>query len=156
LVKSLDKWRAKIQKDPKLTTEHLHAVDLSLGRLEWTLYSLNLFVGLALEEVRLFNKPSREKPVGHPDSAETCDEHGDWVPYPVPHTPIDWHPNCHYIAYIALAEVVTADEALYEEKRRSDTQKMALKFEDLNKKVQAWPETLPPCMRMRERALCPM
>jgi hypothetical protein len=66
---------------------------------------------------------------------------------------MDWHSNCHYLAYISLAEVVTADEAMYEEKRRTEPHKMAHEFEGLYIKVQAWPTTLPPCMRMHERAM---
>ncbi|KAK5405208.1 hypothetical protein LTR06_008903 [Exophiala xenobiotica] len=153
LVKGLDKWRSKLERNQTLTAENLYAVDVSLGRLEWTIYCLNLFIGLALEQVYLSDKPTREKAVGNLPSGETCDEHADWMPYPVPHSPIDWHPNCHYLAYISLSEMVNADEALYKEKRRAEPEKMAQKFEDLFRKVKAWPETIKPCMRMYDRAM---
>ncbi|OAP58481.1 hypothetical protein AYL99_07571 [Fonsecaea erecta] len=153
LTKSLGKWRAKVAKDPKMTAQQLNAIDLSSGRLEWTLYCLGLFVGLALEEVRLFDKPPRRIPVGNPETGSTCDEHAEWKPYPLSHTSVDWHPNCHYLAYIALAEVITEDEALYEEYRRSDPQKMAHKFQRLFTKVKAWGESIPPCMRDQDSCM---
>ncbi|EXJ58886.1 hypothetical protein A1O7_06316 [Cladophialophora yegresii CBS 114405] len=153
LVKSLAKWRAKMEKNPDMTRERLHAVDASLGRLEWTLYCLNLFVGLALEQVRIFQRPSREIPVDDPDRRNPCNEHGEWRPYPVPHTPIEWHPNCHYLSYVSLAAVITADEALYEEERTSNPQKMMSKFQRLFQKVKSWPETIPACMKMHEHAM---
>ncbi|OCT51910.1 hypothetical protein CLCR_08118 [Cladophialophora carrionii] len=153
LVKSLAKWRAKLEKNPNVTPDRLHAVDQSLGRLEWTLYCLNLFVGLALEQVRIFERPSREIPVDDQDRRNPCNGHEEWRPYPVPHTPIEWHPNCHYLAYVSLAAVITADEALYEEQRQSDPQKMMYKFERLFRKVKSWPETIPACMKMHERAM---
>ncbi|OQV06012.1 Fungal Zn2-Cys6 binuclear cluster domain-containing protein [Cladophialophora immunda] len=153
LVKSLGKWRTKVAKDPKMTAQHLDAIDLSIVRLEWTLYCLGLFVGLALEQVRLFDKPTRARPVGHPETGNTCDENAEWKPYPLSHTPVDWHPNCHYLAYIALAEVITEDEALYEEYRKSDPPKMAYKFQRLFTKVKAWPESIPPCMRNQDSCM---
>ena len=136
-----------------MTAEHLQAVDISLSRFEWTLYNLNLFIGLALEQVRLLKKPSRAKPVGYPGSGDTCEEHGDWQPYPVPHTPIDWHPHCHYLAYISLAEVMTTDEALYEERQRSDRTQMTDKFEQLFTRVKDWPKTIKPCVQMHDGAM---
>jgi hypothetical protein len=153
LVKQLGKWRAKIEHDPRITAEQLHGVDSSLGRLEWTLYNLNLFIGLALEQVRFMKKPTRPKPVAFHGSQDTCDAHEDWQPYPFSHTPVDWHPHCQYIAYISLAEVITADEALYEEKSRSDRREVAYKFEDLFLKLKAWPETLKPCVRLHDHAM---
>jgi hypothetical protein len=153
VVKSLAKWRGKVEKNPDVTAEHLHAVDISLGRLEWTLYCLNLFVGLALEQVRMFDRPSRQVPVDDRDSRHPCDEHGEWRPYPVPHTPIEWHPDCHYLAYVSLAELFTADEALYDEKRRSDPMKLITKFERLFRKVKAWPETTRHCMRLHKHSM---
>lgn len=152
MAKSLGRWRTKIEKDPRVTAEHLYGVDLSLGRLEWTLYSLNLFVGLALEQTQLSRRPSREKPVGHTQSGDTCEEYHAWVPYPVPHVPIEFHPNCLYHAYISLAEIVTDSEAKYEVERWSDVQGLAAKYEELFVKVKSWPETLKSCMRMHEHA----
>jgi hypothetical protein len=153
LVKHLKKWRTKIEQDPQATAEHLHAVDISMSRLEWTLYNLNLFIGLALEQVHLSNKPTLPRPVGPLNSADTCNEHVVWQPYPVSRTRVDWHPHCHYLAYILLAEVITADEALYEEKRQSNAQHMAYKFEALYVRVKAWPDTIKPCMKMHDRAM---
>ncbi|KAJ9607664.1 hypothetical protein H2200_007742 [Cladophialophora chaetospira] len=151
LVKSLGKWRSKIEQDPKVTARQMDAIDISLGRLEWTLYCLGLIVGLALEQVRLFEKPKRAKPLAN--SYRTCDEHAEWTPYPIPHSPADWHPDCHYLAYVGLAEVLTHDEALYEEHRRSDQHMMAEKFQRLFTKVKNWPETIPPCMRLHKTSM---
>jgi hypothetical protein len=151
LSKSLDKWRGRVGKDPRTTPEDLQIVDLSLGRLEWTLFALSLFIGLALEQVRLFDKPAREKPAI--DFNKSCQEHADWTPYPVPHSPIDWHPNCHFLAFVSLAESLTKDEALYEMRHHSDPEKMAGRFERLYTEIRAWPDTLPQCMRMHENAM---
>ncbi|KIW67471.1 hypothetical protein PV04_06718 [Phialophora macrospora] len=153
LVKNLVKWRGKAEKNPNVIAEHLHAVDVSLSRLEWTLYCLNLFVGLALEQVRIFERPSRELPVVERNRRHPCEEHGEWRPYPVPHTPIEWHADCHYLAYESLAEVIIADEAMFEEKRQSDPLEMTDKFEQLFKRVKAWPGTIRQCMRMHEHAM---
>jgi hypothetical protein len=143
LVKYLDKWRARLEQNPSITAERLHAVDVSLSR----------FIGLALEHVRLFHKPSRPRYLGYPESGDTCDEHSDWQPYPVPHTSIDWHPHCHYLAYTALAEIVSDDEAKYEERRRTPEPSLAHRFEELVQRVKAWPDTIKPCVRMHARAM---
>jgi hypothetical protein len=136
-----------------VTSEQLTAVDISLSRLEWTLYAMNLFVGLALEQVRLFDRPSRAKPIGRNDSGSTCEGHGEWTPYPVPYTPVPFHHDCHYDAFVTLADIVTSDEALYESKRRSDTRLVAAAFGKLYAKVKEWPETIKSCMRLHDEAV---
>ena len=134
-----------------MTPKDLQAVDISLGRYEWTLYALNLFVGLPLEDIRLFDKPSRERPGGNFE--ESCRRHGDWTPYPIPHTPIDWHPDCHFLAFVSLAEKATLDESLFEEKKRTNTEETRQRFEKVYQEVEAWAEGLPPCMRLHETAM---
>jgi hypothetical protein len=151
LSKGLDKWRGRVAKDPRMTREYLEIIDLSISRLEWTIFTLNFFVGLALEQVRLFDKPQREKSAVN--FSRSCQEHRDWTPYPVSHLPIDWHPNCHFLAYVSLAERVTKDEALYEERQETDPKEMAQRFEKLYTEIRKWPDTLPPCMRMSEKAM---
>jgi hypothetical protein len=153
LTKRLGKWRKRVDKIIGISSEQMRAVDISLDRLEWTIYAMNLFVGLALEQVQLFSRPSRAKPVGYTGSGTTCEEHGDWTPYPVPHTPIAFHHDCHYLAYISLADVVADDEALYNAKRRSDTHSMARKFEELYTRLQEWPKTIKSCMTIHEHAI---
>ena len=153
MVKQLAKWRTKVEQDPRISAKKLLAVDISLSRLEWTLYNLNLYIGLALEQVRVLKKPTRPKPAAFLGSHDTCDEHEEWQPYPFSHTPVDWHPECQFNAYTSLAEVFTADEAMYEEKSRSDPREMACKFEELFLKLKAWPETLTPCMRLHDHAM---
>ncbi|KIW91353.1 uncharacterized protein Z519_08249 [Cladophialophora bantiana CBS 173.52] len=155
LSKRLGKWRQRIGRSPSMTQEYLAKIDLCLNQLEWTLYALNPLIGLALKQVRVFDRPtSRPKPVS---DCRNCTEEqktiGYWTPYPIPYTSIEWHPTCHYLAFISLAEKATLDENLFEQKRKNDSDETMDKFVSVYHEVEDWPEHLPECMKLHGKAM---
>ncbi|KIX95465.1 uncharacterized protein Z520_08982 [Fonsecaea multimorphosa CBS 102226] len=155
LAKSLGKWRQRIGQGPFMTEEYLEKVDQSLCQLEWTLFALNPLIGLALKQVRVFDKPSRPKPAVAPPGSN-CAQQGHpspWTPYPIPYTSIEWHPTCHYLAFTSLAEKATLDETLFEKKRQSDSDVAMDKFTKVFHEVEDWPAHLPECMKLHDKAM---
>ncbi|OQV08125.1 Fungal Zn2-Cys6 binuclear cluster domain-containing protein [Cladophialophora immunda] len=152
LSKSLNKWRQRIAQRSSMTPEFLAKIDFCLCQLEWTLYALNPLIGLALKQVRVFDRPSRPKPTSH---SVGCAQHQPvcWTPYPIPYTSVEWHPTCHYLAFISLAEKATLDETLFEEKQQSDSEVAKDKFAKVYHEVEDWPAHLPGCMKLHDRAM---
>ncbi|KAH0843186.1 hypothetical protein FOPE_07848 [Fonsecaea pedrosoi] len=152
LSKSLSKWRQRIEHDPLMTHEYLSKVDSCLCRLEWTLYALNPLIGLALKQVRVFDRPSRPKPITQSGGCQQ-QRASSWAPYPVPHPSLEWHPKCHYLAFISLAEKATLDETLFEKKQNNEGGRAKDKFTRVYHEVEDWPDHLPECMKMHDNAM---
>ncbi|OAP54352.1 hypothetical protein AYL99_11453 [Fonsecaea erecta] len=152
LSKSLGKWRQRIGQDLSMTQEYLAKVDFSLSRLEWTLYALNPLIGLALRHVRVFERPQRPKPVAQLGAGCAQQQPACWTPYPTPYTRTEWHPTCHYLAFISLAEKAGFDETLYETYRKYDSVASMDKFKKAYRELEDWPNDLPECMKLHDRA----
>lgn len=148
-AKGLEKWRQKIERTANLSPESLSKIDRSLDRLSWSLYTLHSCTLMSLERSELLKIPTRPKP---PHDHNRSD-HTGWTPYPQPHTTVTFHPNCHYLGFISLIEEAAKVEALFMEEFKDESSKVLKELERVCRKLGDWPDTLPDCMKMHEKAM---
>jgi len=151
LARDLEKWRARLAKEPDIPPGLLDNVDRSLDRLMWTLFSLSSVTTINLENGQIQKPPSRRKPTLIHDG---IGDHQTWVAYPQRQSPTTFHPECHYHSFISLMEKISRDDPLFPPegwvKDLSETTEM---FRRLYAELEEWPQTLPECMRLHENAM---
>ncbi len=148
LSKDLKKWRQKIKRNSNLAPAYLDSINKSLDRLEWTLYSLKSCTLLDFEKTQLMKPPSCPKPESH---HETEDYIG-WTPYPQPHPPVDFHPDCHYLSFVSIIEKSARAEALMAKQEETTSKETMQELAELYTGVRNWHKTLPECMNLDGRS----
>jgi hypothetical protein len=120
----------------------------SLDRLEWTLYCLKSCTLLDFEKTQFMSPPSCPKPEAH---HETEDYIG-WTPYPQPHPPVDFHPDCHYLSFVSLIEQSARAEALMSKQEKQTPKETLEEVAELYTGVRNWDKTIPECMHLDGRS----
>ncbi|KAK5196685.1 hypothetical protein LTR96_004313 [Exophiala xenobiotica] len=148
LSKDLKKWRQKIQRSSNLAPAYLDSMNKSLDRLEWTLYCLKSCTLLDFEKTQFMHLPSCPKPEAH---HETEDYIG-WTPYPQPHPPVDFHPDCHFLSFVSLIEKSARAEALMSKQEKQTPKETLEELAELYTGVRNWDKTIPECMLLDGRS----
>lgn len=147
LAKDVEKWRSRIEQSPQMTPKVLADLDRNLSRLSWTLFALSSLTLINLEKSQPVEPPKRPKPmVDH----EAVGQRDTWQPYPQPSQPFVFHSECHYHAFLSLAEKVMRDEALFISKGNSES--LVDRFYEIFQELEQWPRNLPDCMSRGPKA----
>lgn len=123
-------------------------IDKSLDRLLWTLFALNSMTMINLEQSQPLRPPKRPKPrIDH----HMFDAGKTWSPYPELRQPIGFHSECHYHAFLSLAEKATRDEAAF----HSNGGRLSRmnRFKEIYQQLEDWPHTLPDCLKRQTRTM---
>ncbi|EXJ82353.1 hypothetical protein A1O3_06166 [Capronia epimyces CBS 606.96] len=148
-TKGLDKWRQRIERTGNLGPARLSKIDRCLDRLLWSLYTLNSCALMNLERTRLLKPPTRPKPPADHDRKE----HPGWTPYPQPHSPVVFHPDCHFLSFVSLIEEATRVETLFTDQFKKESAQSLEELENNCRQLSDWPKTLPDCMKMHDKAM---
>jgi len=146
MSKELDKYQARLSKDPNISPETVSKIDRSISRLEWALFALNTFTLMGSRRAQTIGPPQRP----HPQHTHDDNVHSkNWFPYPRRAPQRDFHEGCHFICVTSLACKALENEILYmntEEKQHGATKPFRLK------QPEDWAISVPSCMELNEQA----
>ncbi|KAJ9651207.1 hypothetical protein H2198_009509 [Neophaeococcomyces mojaviensis] len=147
-AKELDKYQARLSKDPNISPETLSKVDRSISRLEWALFALNAFTLVGSRRAHTIGPPQRP----HPHHTHDDNVHSkNWFPYPRRAPQLDFHEGCHFFCITSLARVAHENEVLFirpEEKQPDGAESFGQK-----QKPEDWAISMPSCMKLGEQAM---
>ncbi|KAK6371230.1 hypothetical protein LTS17_008961 [Exophiala oligosperma] len=148
LSKDLERWRQKVLRSMDLPRGYLDDVMRSLDTLQWTLYTLNSCTLLDFEKTQFLRPPSGPKPQSDHHKGDNV----DWTPYPQPHTPVSFHPTCHYRSFLCLIEMTARGERLVTKRTKEDADDAIRQLGELYVHIRNWNRTLPDCLHLDGRS----
>jgi len=147
MSKELDKYQARLCKDPNISPDTLSKIDRSISRLEWALFALNAFTFVGSRRGQTIGPPQRPHPQHtHDDNAHSK----NWFPYPRRAPQRDFHEGCHFVCVTSLARNALASEVLY--MNTAEKQDGAAESFGLKQRPEDWAISVPSCMELHEQA----
>lgn len=143
-------WRQRLEN--RYLPNYIDRVDRCLHRLTWTTFALDTVSSMSSGVICPPSIPNHVRPVPrvtHNDGTHADSSTVEWSPYPE-QKPLKapFHPECHYSAFLSLAEVTSLDEAMLPQGHPDTDDQIHDSFYGQFNKLENWASTLPDCMQL--------